>query len=141
MRIHANPTHAIQVIRPRVLILENRNPTIPATARKTAVHAPCAETALSPIDRLSIPDPATKIQYTRSQNDMHKAFKEGREGRHTETKDSPKNLTTNRTKHQRTSIIDPVDFSMAEFENTHDVVRPSAHDSNGTETETPRDYA
>lgn len=57
-----NPTHAIQVMRPSVWILDSKNPTTAATARKIAVHAPWADTAFKEIDIPSIPDPETKIQ-------------------------------------------------------------------------------
>lgn len=57
-----NPTHAIQVMRPSVWILDSRNPITAATARKIAVHAPWADTAFKEIDIPSIPDPETKIQ-------------------------------------------------------------------------------
>lgn len=62
--MHTKPTHAIQVIRPRVRILASENPTAKAMARKTAVHVPCVETAFKAIERLSIPDPETNTQST-----------------------------------------------------------------------------
>lgn len=56
------PTHASQVIRPRVWILQKMKPMIAATATKTAVQAPWTDSALRAIEMLSIPEPATKIQ-------------------------------------------------------------------------------
>jgi hypothetical protein len=56
------PTHASQLILPNVLILDSPNPNMAAIPMKTAVHAPCEETALRAMDKLSIPAPETKTQ-------------------------------------------------------------------------------
>ncbi len=45
-----------------VLILAKANVAIAATAVKTALHVPCADTALRAIEVLIIPLPPTKIQ-------------------------------------------------------------------------------
>lgn len=43
-------------------MLDSMHPTMAATATKTAVQAPCVETALRPMEMLRMPEPATKIQ-------------------------------------------------------------------------------
>jgi hypothetical protein len=59
--MQGSPTHASQVIRPSVLILENPNPTMAAIAEKTAVHVACDETAFNPIERLRIAEALLKM--------------------------------------------------------------------------------
>lgn len=61
-KMQTRPIHANQVILPSVWMLPKPNPMRAATATKTAVHAPCMETALSAIEAPSMPEPATKIQ-------------------------------------------------------------------------------
>lgn len=58
----AIPTHATQLIFPRVRTLAKVNPITAATATKTAVQAACTETALRPMERPRMPDPAMNIQ-------------------------------------------------------------------------------
>lgn len=65
------PTHASQVMRPRVRMLPNMNPMTAATATKTAVHVPWADTAFNAMEILSMADPATKIQSGRISNRPH----------------------------------------------------------------------
>lgn len=65
--IHGRPIHASQVIRPRVRILAQRNPTTAAMATNTAVQTPWVETAFSPMEMPSIADPVTNIQYAECQ--------------------------------------------------------------------------
>ena len=61
-RIPARPTHAIHEILLSVWIDASPNPTMHATATKIAVHAPCSESELSPMEIPSIPEPATHVQ-------------------------------------------------------------------------------
>lgn len=56
------PTQASQLILPRVLMLANRNPTMAPTTTKMAVHVAWLETAFRPMETLSIPEPAMKVQ-------------------------------------------------------------------------------
>jgi hypothetical protein len=53
----ARPAQASQAKRASVRILEKRKDQIKATATKTAVQAPCEETALKPIETLRMADP------------------------------------------------------------------------------------
>ncbi len=62
IRIQIKPIQARKLSLPRVRMLPKTRPMMAETATKTAVHAPWVDTALSPMDRLSIPEPATKIQ-------------------------------------------------------------------------------
>lgn len=57
------PTHASQLIRPSVRTLAKARPIAAATATNTAVHVPCVDTALRPIDTPSIAEPETNNQY------------------------------------------------------------------------------
>lgn len=56
------PTQASQLILPRVLILAKRKPTTAPTTTKTAVHVAWLETAFRPMETLSMPEPAMKVQ-------------------------------------------------------------------------------
>lgn len=56
------PTQASQLILPRVLMLAKRNPTMAPTTTKMAVHVAWLETAFRPMETLSIPEPAMKVQ-------------------------------------------------------------------------------
>lgn len=56
------PSQASQLILPRVLMLAKRNPTMAPTTTNTAVHVAWLETAFKPIETLSIPEPAMKVQ-------------------------------------------------------------------------------
>jgi hypothetical protein len=58
------PIHASQLMRDKVLMLESPKPKTAATATKTAVQAPWLDTALRPMERLSMPAPDTKTQST-----------------------------------------------------------------------------
>jgi hypothetical protein len=62
MIIHVAPTHASQVSLASVWMLAKLNPTMAATATNTAVHVAWLDTALSPMEMPSMPEPATKIQ-------------------------------------------------------------------------------
>lgn len=75
MRIQVKPIQAIQLIFPRVCILESENPTMAATATKMAVQAPCVETALRPMEMLKMPEPATKIQSAGIYQHLNKMMK------------------------------------------------------------------
>lgn len=68
------PTHASQVIRPSVWMLQKMKPMTAATATKTAVQAPWSESALRAMEILSIPEPATKIQSEFHVSDADEAF-------------------------------------------------------------------
>lgn len=61
MRTENRPSHASQEMRPRVWILPNKNPRIAAIATHTAVQVAWLETEFKPMERPSIPDPATKV--------------------------------------------------------------------------------
>lgn len=56
-----SPIHTSHDIFASVLMLASANVTRAAMATKIAVHAPCVETALSPIDVLRIAEAETKI--------------------------------------------------------------------------------
>lgn len=62
MRMQTIPIQASQEIRLSVRTLARVIPMAAATATKTAVHVAWFETALKPIDRPSMPEPATVIQ-------------------------------------------------------------------------------
>lgn len=64
MRILRNPNQAIQLIRLMVRMLAKQNPITAEMAMNTAVQTAWVETALRPIDRLSIAAPVTKVQST-----------------------------------------------------------------------------
>ena len=59
--INTTPTQASQLIFESVRILPRIKAATAATATKIAVQAPWVETALRPMEILSIPDPATKM--------------------------------------------------------------------------------
>lgn len=65
--IQDTPIHASQLIRPRVRILAKTNPTIAATATKSAVHAPWFERAFKAVEMLIIADPAPKMKSAQHQ--------------------------------------------------------------------------
>jgi hypothetical protein len=60
-KIQASPIHAVHWIFPRVRMLASIKEAMVATATKTAVHVPWAETAFKPTDVLSIPEAQQKI--------------------------------------------------------------------------------
>lgn len=62
MKTEPTPTHATQVILPSVRMLPSAQAATKATTMKTAVHAPWLETAFSPMEVLTMPDPEQKIQ-------------------------------------------------------------------------------
>lgn len=62
VRILGSPTHASQVIRPRVRMLPRAKPMMADTATKMAVQAPWVEMAFRLIEIPRIPDPLMKIQ-------------------------------------------------------------------------------
>jgi hypothetical protein len=59
--MHGSPTHANQVILPRVRILLKAHPKIAAIATKAAVQVTWVETAFNPIERLRIAEPLLKM--------------------------------------------------------------------------------
>lgn len=63
----AKPIHASHVMRPRVWMLPQANPTRQATATKTAVQAPWDEREFRPMEMLSMPEPEQQIQSTQGQ--------------------------------------------------------------------------
>lgn len=62
IRMDDRPTQTNQLMLPSVLMLDVPNPTAAAMATKPAVQMPCVDTAFSPIEVPSIPDPAISIQ-------------------------------------------------------------------------------
>lgn len=56
------PTHASQLMRASVWILENMNAIMAATATKIAVHTEWSDSALNAIEMLSMAEPETNIQ-------------------------------------------------------------------------------
>lgn len=62
MMMLPTPTQASQLILPRVRMLAKRKPTMAPTTTKMAVHVAWLETAFKPIETLSIPEPAMKVQ-------------------------------------------------------------------------------
>lgn len=57
MKMEKTPIQLTIEILLRVLMLATAQTKIPETATKTAVHAPCPESALKAIEMESIPDP------------------------------------------------------------------------------------
>jgi hypothetical protein len=55
------PVQATHVNLPKVRMLEKINPISAPTTTKTAVQAPCLDTAFRPIERLRMADPVIKI--------------------------------------------------------------------------------
>ncbi|GMF77364.1 unnamed protein product [Aspergillus oryzae] len=132
VRMHTSPTHASQVIWPRVRMLENMNPRIAATATKTAVHTPCVETAFRPMERPSIPEPDTKIQSnTLSASGFHYTWAAS----YTQAEGGPQKFTANTTKDERTNVVDAIDGTMTKFENTDHVIRPGRDHGNSNEAD------
>lgn len=62
LRMQVRPIQASQLIRPRVRMLPPTSPMAAATATKTDVQVAWLDTAFKPIEMLSMPDPATKVQ-------------------------------------------------------------------------------
>jgi hypothetical protein len=60
--MQAAPTQAIQLMRPRVWMLETQKVTTAAIATKIAVQAPCSDRALSATEILSMAEPETKVK-------------------------------------------------------------------------------
>ena len=108
--IHGRPIHASQVIRPRVRILAQRNPTTAAMATNTAVQTPWVETAFSPMEMPSIADPVTNIQYV-GMSGIHTSVYIW-QGRRTETEGSSKNSPADQAKHQLPSIVNTIHLWM-----------------------------
>lgn len=61
------PIQASQLIFPSVRMLARAHEAIAATATKTAVHVPCADTALRPMEMPNMAEPAMKIQSVRNE--------------------------------------------------------------------------
>lgn len=128
MTTHVSPIHASQVIWLSVWILPSINPTIAATATKTALHTIWVDTALRLIERLSIPEPATDIQSTRGQwkDCLLHSCKEGNVHR----QNMNQSTLRHSPKHQACSIVDSVHCAMTKFEFTDNVGRPCSYTGN-----------
>jgi hypothetical protein len=62
MRMAIAPPAASQLTFDNVGMEVRINPATAPTATNAAVQVPCPDTALSPIEKLRMPEPATKIQ-------------------------------------------------------------------------------
>jgi hypothetical protein len=117
-RMAVAPTQQSQETLPSVWILPSVNPRTAATATKIAVHAPCVETAFRPMEMPSIPAPATNIQTVCvSPWIAHMPAYPL-----TEDKDDPEELAADATEEQLADIVNAINRSMIQLENSDDVV-------------------
>jgi hypothetical protein len=130
--MQTTPTHASQVILPKVCMLQKTKPMTAATATKTAVQAPWSESAFRAMEMLSIPEPATKIQsclYISSAG-----WSVWERIVLTENISYTHYFLADATKQHLTNIVNAVYFWMPQFEGTNHVIWPSGYYSNGEET-------
>lgn len=142
-RMQNRPSQASQLMRPSVCMLPNMQPTTAATAMKTAVHVPWVETAFRPMERLRIPDPATKIQSVGKVLVSLRALTplelSSIYPKLTQAKCSTQDLPTDSAKDEASGIVDSVDFRVTELENTNDIVGPRRDEGNDDEANHTRD--
>lgn len=135
MRMQTIPIQASQEIRLSVRTLARVIPMAAATATKTAVHVPWFETALNPIDRPSMPEPATVIQ-TGARQWMELIG----EGRLTQSESVTKNFFASTPEDLVADIIETVDVAVVELEHANHIVRPCGDGANQEQRNYARNY-
>lgn len=120
-------------------MLLSTKPMMAATATKMAVQAPWAETAFKPIDMPSMPAPATKIQT--GGPGQYREDDRPLIARRTENKHHTEKLAPDASKEQLADVVDAVDGSMAQLEDTDHVVGPGGDDGDGDQDDDARHHA
>jgi hypothetical protein len=94
-----------------------------ATATKTAVQAPCADTAFKPMEMPSIAEPAMKIQ----SKGISRGFPRYKPGETlTDDEDEAKHLEARAAKEQSSRIVDAICLKVTVLERADDVRRPAS---------------
>ncbi|KAI6765942.1 hypothetical protein HG530_007012 [Fusarium avenaceum] len=133
------PTHASQLMRPKVLMLESTKPSTAATATNTAVQAPWFETALRPIERPSMPAPETNTQSIKVSIFCDKTIAAVSEL--TDPHSKPKELPSNSSKHHSAGVINGINMTMSQLEDAHNPIGPRCNDSDRQQTDNTRNHS
>ena len=142
MKTQTTPTHAIHLIFPSVRMLARINEMMAATATNTAVQVPWDETAFSPIDVLSIPEPEQNTQTVMHSLDVDEPRQSSCKGdRLTDTNSSTQEFTADTAKHQPAGIVNTINLRMSLLKPADDIVGPGADRANNTQTDNTRHQA
>lgn len=136
MMIEMAPTHASQLMRPRVSMLEKMKPIMAAITTKTAVQREWVDKALKAIEILRMADPATKIR-TRCTG-LELRADQTTTALLTKTEGRAKDLVPNATKQHSADVVNSVDMGVAQLEDADHPVRPGGDGRNEQQNDDAR---